>query len=133
MKLEILSEEIRILYVAFTRAKEKLIITGSVSGLEKKVKEWSSICEYSSEKILPLSMFKLKSYIDWIAIAMMKHPDGEILREKADNLLLPTISDLSTWEIKLWNKNDISVDNNQEDVDKKTERRNPMGLPFYGF
>lgn len=126
MKLEILSEEIRILYVAFTRAKEKLIITGSISGLEKKVKEWSSICEYSSEKILPLSMFKLKSYIDWIAIAMMKHPDGEILREKADNLLLPTISDLSTWEIKLWNKDDISVDNNQEDVDKKTE--NPLWI-----
>ena len=41
-------------------------------------------------------------------------------------MLLPTISDLSTWEIKLWNKDDISVDNNQEDVDKKTE--NPLWI-----
>ena len=34
--LESLGEELRVLYVALTRAKEKLIITGTVENLEKK-------------------------------------------------------------------------------------------------
>lgn len=35
MKIETLSEEMRILYVACTRAKEKLIITGAVRNIQK--------------------------------------------------------------------------------------------------
>ena len=41
IKIESLSEEMRILYVALTRAKEKLIITGAVQDLKKSVKKWS--------------------------------------------------------------------------------------------
>lgn len=37
--LESMGEELRVLYVAFTRAKEKLIITGTVSEPEKKLKD----------------------------------------------------------------------------------------------
>ena len=35
-----LSEEVRILYVALTRAKEKLILTGTVKGIENKLQSW---------------------------------------------------------------------------------------------
>lgn len=37
-----LSEEMRVLYVAFTRAKEKLIITGAVNNVEKNLQKWAS-------------------------------------------------------------------------------------------
>lgn len=37
--LESLGEELRVLYVAFTRAKEKLIITGTVEAPEKKLRD----------------------------------------------------------------------------------------------
>ena len=39
IKILNLSEELRVLYVAMTRAKEKIIITGYVNNLENKFKE----------------------------------------------------------------------------------------------
>ena len=36
IKKNTLSEEIRILYVALTRAEEKLVLTGTAAGVEKK-------------------------------------------------------------------------------------------------
>ncbi|MCL4426253.1 MAG: helicase-exonuclease AddAB subunit AddA, partial [Firmicutes bacterium] len=40
--LEALSEELRILYVALTRAREKLILLGSPGNLSKKAEEWAA-------------------------------------------------------------------------------------------
>lgn len=40
IELENLGEELRILYVAMTRAKEKLIMTAADPGLEKKLEKW---------------------------------------------------------------------------------------------
>lgn len=41
-KRQLLEEEARILYVALTRAKQKLILVGDVPNLDKRVKEWST-------------------------------------------------------------------------------------------
>ena len=35
-----MGEELRVLYVAMTRAKEKLILTAAIKGLEKKIRDW---------------------------------------------------------------------------------------------
>ena len=43
MELETLGEELRILYVAMTRAKEKLVMTGTDKALETKWEKWSDI------------------------------------------------------------------------------------------
>lgn len=62
---EQLSEEIRVLYVAMTRAREKLILIGTVEDVEKTEKSW----EYSQHTKEPLSytqMMKAKSYLDWL-------------------------------------------------------------------
>lgn len=45
-----ISEEMRILYVAMTRAREKLIITGTVSDEEKAFEEWRKKAEALREK-----------------------------------------------------------------------------------
>ena len=50
IKIESLSEEMRVLYVAFTRAKEKLIITGSMKNIEKNISRMSSSLEECTEK-----------------------------------------------------------------------------------
>lgn len=47
---ENISEEMRILYVAMTRAREKLIITGTVSDEEKSLEEWKKKSEALAEK-----------------------------------------------------------------------------------
>ena len=43
MELETLGEELRILYVAMTRAKEKLIMTGTDKALGDKWEKWSDV------------------------------------------------------------------------------------------
>ena len=41
MELESLGEELRVLYVAMTRAKEKLVLTATVSNLEARLENWA--------------------------------------------------------------------------------------------
>lgn len=122
MKLETLSEEMRILYVAFTRAKEKLIITGTVKGIEKLCSRLWDILDRDNEKIPEYAALNAKNYMEWIILALLKHKDGEILR----NLISGEInqgklsSDNSSWSIKLWNKKDV-IDNKSVEEDKNLE------------
>ena len=50
---EALAEEMRILYVALTRAQEKLILVAAVNDLAKEVQKWAAISR-SGERLLPL-------------------------------------------------------------------------------
>mgnify|MGYP002569522349 FL=1 len=71
MHIETLSEEIRVLYVALTRAKEKLIITGISNDYEKehqKISEQAERYEKNSNKINPILVKKYKRYLDWIML-----------------------------------------------------------------
>jgi ATP-dependent helicase/nuclease subunit A len=116
-KLETLSEEMRILYVALTRAKEKLILTGSVTNLESSAKKWCSFGSTSNEKVPSYGVIKGNSYIDWIGMALAKHKEGKLIREINDSIVKIS-EDLSTWSIKEWNKSQISVDKSGISVDK---------------
>lgn len=71
MLTETLSEEMRILYVALTRAKEKLIITGLSRNYEKEATKMNSqVVQYqkNSGKINPILVKKYKKYLDWILL-----------------------------------------------------------------
>ncbi|MEN8078902.1 helicase-exonuclease AddAB subunit AddA [Clostridioides difficile] len=118
IRLETLSEEMRILYVAFTRAKEKLIITGATSNLEKAISSWVSSASLDENIVLPSEVLKGKSYLDWIAMAMCKHTCGEKLRGVTGASRDLITSGFSTWNIKFWTKDLLTVDKNLEPVDK---------------
>ena len=121
IRLETLSEEVRILYVAFTRAKEKLIITGAVNGLEKWITKCCNAAALDKDIILPSEVLKGKSYLDWIGMAICKHKDGEILRELVGSNDIRIKDDLSTWSVKTWTKSDLVVDKKDSDVDEINE------------
>ena len=72
LKAETLSEEMRILYVAFTRAKEKLIITGTVREIGKTCARWCEAAAYSGIKIPEHYVAGSKCYMDWIGAAVAK-------------------------------------------------------------
>lgn len=57
-----ISEQLRLLYVAMTRAKEKLIITANVKN--SSFSKWELIKESGGHSLYTL--FETKSYIDWI-------------------------------------------------------------------
>ncbi len=70
---ENLGEELRVLYVALTRAKEKLILTGICPDFEKLVQK---IDGRTKDGVLChlRSRIGAKSYLDWIVEAMAHHP-----------------------------------------------------------
>ena len=76
-KRESISEEMRVLYVALTRAKEKLIITGIEKDLQKSIeskeKELQIYENEDNSKINPKILENYKSYLDWIELVYLKN------------------------------------------------------------
>ena len=109
-----LYEEMRVLYVALTRARERLIVTATIKGefeaFKKKI-EWLGFSRPS--------IMKAKSYIEWIISALMKseeykdsyelniHPESEnLLDETLDTIvtqkeIVATDSELALLEIMM--------------------------------
>lgn len=118
IRLETLSEEMRILYVAFTRAKEKLIITGSTSNLEKWAKKCCNSANLSKETIQSSEVLKGKSYLDWIGMAVAKHKDGGIIRDLSGVMDMHVKDDLSAWNVKFWTKTELVSESTIEIIDE---------------
>lgn len=64
IKSEVMSEEMRILYVAMTRAREKLIITALVPNLEKAYDKYA-------ESLTKYKIAKATCFFDWIGAAVI--------------------------------------------------------------
>lgn len=89
-KIEMLSEEMRILYVALTRAKEKLIITGIEKDYKKSIDKKEEILntyESISEKdIIDKNIIsQYLSYLDWIELVTLNS------KEKLGNTIITNI------------------------------------------
>lgn len=73
-KTEAISEEMRVLYVALTRAKEKLIMVGVQKEVEKEMEEKQELLENltKQEEKLPSQMVKqYKTYLDWLELVYL--------------------------------------------------------------
>lgn len=72
-KTELLSEEMRLLYVALTRAREKLIITGIDKNLQKSLKTKNDLLEGNegNKKINKFIVEKAKNYLDWLELVTL--------------------------------------------------------------
>ena len=80
LHLETLAEEMRILYVALTRAKEKLIITGIVKDTAEtieKIEQQMLAYPKANGKINPILVKKYKKYIDWLLL-VYKYNENEL-------------------------------------------------------
>ena len=117
-ELETLSEEMRILYVALTRAKEKLIITGSSYNLQKDIDACYKAGVKGFNKVIPSELLKQKSYLKWIMTSLIKHKDGDILRQ-GKNEFVEISDDLSSWKINFHKKSDFGTENVEDSIEKK--------------
>ncbi len=112
IRLESLSEELRILYVAMTRAKEKLILTGVANDLAKSIEKWADTAD--TQKI-QLPLFRLQNahnYLDWIMPALLRHPAGRSLPSELEpfdrgqpHLFL---EEPSVWQFTFLEKQDLA-------------------------
>ncbi len=76
---ETLSEEMRILYVAVTRAREKLIITGIKKDYKEEIEKLQiEVNKYKKigSKINPILVKKYKKYLDWILLVYLYEKDN---------------------------------------------------------
>ena len=91
---ETLSEEMRILYVALTRAKEKLYITGLKKDYEKEIENMQKqVSRYHkvNDKINYILVKKYKKYLDWILLVYLYE------KENKEHLL----------KLNVWNKQEL--------------------------
>ena len=113
IKMESLAEEMRILYVACTRPRDKLILIGSVRDLSRRVKRWS-------KGVSPFQLARGLCHLDWIAPVVMCHPDGDKLRE-LDPMFFYTGAACQfdyQWQVKIINRSEkkLAFQTKQEEI-----------------
>ncbi|MCI8984289.1 MAG: helicase, partial [Hungatella sp.] len=96
-----LGEELRVLYVAMTRAKEKLIMTCTDRYLEKKMEKWRQKT-WDSRQIPYTILLTAGSYLDWMLMAVPEESPlfhvekmsvEELVGEAVEQKLQKTISE----------------------------------------
>ncbi|MGI6421266.1 MAG: helicase-exonuclease AddAB subunit AddA [Syntrophomonadaceae bacterium] len=109
IQVENLSEEMRILYVAMTRAQSKLILLGSVNNLPGQAEKW---CQISN----PYELIRAQNYLDWIGPALAHHAGIDTLRklagEGSDGMILH--EDDSSWQIELLDRYHLQAEEREK-------------------
>ncbi|MDR3539629.1 MAG: UvrD-helicase domain-containing protein [Desulfosporosinus sp.] len=97
---ESLAEELRILYVALTRAKERLFLYGNIDNVDDALLKWQRTSEWQ-EVALPEGQLRgAKCFLDWIGPALARHPQNFFGEAEGEAWLsIPEIN--SRWEIHI--------------------------------
>lgn len=77
---EDMAEELRVFYVALTRAKEKLILVTTEKKLPDRLSSLAAGLG-EEERLDSYVVANANSFSDWILTCMLRHPDGQALRE----------------------------------------------------
>ncbi|PEL09733.1 helicase-exonuclease AddAB subunit AddA [Bacillus sp. AFS017336] len=120
---ELISEELRILYVALTRAREKLILVGKVKDAQKIIESWKEI-ENHKEWLLPLNIISgAKNYLDWIGPSIIRHDSSSAIRLQDD--LWQTKNEIQfypcRWNYSIVDASTIQLTETEEVENNKTE------------
>ena len=67
------AEELRVLYVAMTRAKEKLILSGATADLEKELLDLASVANRKKKELPYYSLTKANKYMAWVLPALIRN------------------------------------------------------------
>lgn len=115
MVVEMLSEEMRVLYVAFTRAKEKLIITGAVNDVEKNLQKWASNSQKvtKNNKLDKYNLLKSASFLDWIMSVAIAHKDARRILPFDSEIVEK--NDESEWKFKIHKREDYTLSSEDEE------------------
>jgi len=65
LRMEMLAEEMRILYVAVTRPKEKMILLGTVADAVSKLEEWAGAVD-ADGRLPDDRLASARAYLDWL-------------------------------------------------------------------
>jgi len=123
MNREMISEEIRLLYVAMTRAREKLIMTGVISELPKKLVEYKNVIASDEKKVPVHYITSAKSYFDFVMPMLVKHPDFTEFLESKDcfinenDKIHPEEDEECSFNVIVYKSDELSADIMQKEVE----------------
>ncbi|MCP1151971.1 helicase-exonuclease AddAB subunit AddA [Peribacillus frigoritolerans] len=109
-QLELIAEEMRVLYVALTRAKEKLYLIASINDAEKTQQNWESNAAHGDWLLKDYVRAGAKSYLDWIGPSLVRHRDSL----GAAGLGLEMESHPSNWSISVIPSEELAVLDEEE-------------------
>jgi ATP-dependent helicase/nuclease subunit A len=108
MKKESVSEELRILYVAMTRAREKLILTGGVKNLKNAFQKWGEFASTHHEKIPPYKLYRGRTFLDFLMPALIRHQNNQKVRDYLEEEFKGSlVLDDSLWHFCVWKKEEL--------------------------
>lgn len=119
-----IAEEMRVLYVALTRAKEKLIVVSTHKSVETYLSKIKS--KITSENVIePYSVVKCGSICDWITICALVHPSLCSLRDLVNPLAkkIPNDINLSKWDFEI--VKDFEYEDCSDSLDKNLKEATP--------
>lgn len=133
---EQLSEEIRVLYVALTRAKEKLIMVANVASFAKKQEKWQSMLDHDEWVLPDYFRYDARSYLDWVGPALIRHQNNVLLRgdeELTQGIAKEIITDPSEWSISVIHGSELTnleeqVTEKQQDLKENVVNWQPFSL-----
>ncbi|MNO39411.1 ATP-dependent helicase/nuclease subunit A [compost metagenome] len=110
-RLELLAEEMRVLYVGLTRPRDKMILVGTVRDLPRTLAGWSSVKDREDMLLEDHLLARGRSYLDWVGPALIRHPRAAILRKLAGAegpVSAVLHGDASNWSISAVNASELS-------------------------
>ena len=135
-KKKLVSEELRLLYVALTRAKEKLIITGAEKSFEKKSNSKLYIKDDKTGIIDSSCIFSLTNYLDIIMLTLREYDKSKSDAKINVNIIkeenISEIEEETSEEENIYSKWEEFV--NEVEIDKEEEDKLISALDFeYAF
>jgi ATP-dependent helicase/nuclease subunit A len=124
-KMEMLAEEMRVLYVALTRAKEKLYLIGSVKDAEKTISKWQDEASHPDWLLDEYLRASASGYIDWIGPAVIRHQDCDSIRDGEGSLHPALVEDI-TCHPSRWKIETIRAEEIASYGDEKTEEHESL-------
>ena len=121
---ETLAEELRILYVALTRAKERLFLYGTIDHWDKTLPKWERTSEWAEVALPEGQLRSARCFLDWIGPALIRHPEPLFNEtESQSSLSIPEVN--SRWKVhihqSLTSLMDESRENESELLDEPRE------------
>ena len=137
MITESIAEELRILYVGLTRAKEKLIMTGVTPDMTALVKKYETVAERREEKLSYSIVHTARNYLDLIVASFMRNREfhdamGQVRKrmDKKSEHILSAEYDMSVilekpqirFKVEVYDFKSLLVHHIQSNLEKQMDR-----------
>lgn len=119
------AEELRIFYVAMTRAREKLIFVSTVSSPDKAMTKLSSAIA-DEPKLPPFTVRNVNSIAQWLMLCALRHPSADNIRHHigADSSLV-SFDSFTPWNVRIIEN---QTDETEEEVQDISEPSPDLGV-----